>query len=82
MATYVVTADTNTDWDEEYQYKYRFTSRNGSPVAQDEINRRREAGEPVVLWRWERGQATLVERHTAAPAAAPDPAHGSASESS
>ncbi len=66
MATYVVTADANTDWDDEHQFKYRFTSQNGSAVAQDEVDRRRAAGKPVALWRWERGEATLVEHYNAA----------------
>jgi len=65
MAVYVVTKSVDIDWDEEHKYKYRHTSAAGSSVAQDEVERRRVAGLPAVLWRWERGEATLVERHNA-----------------
>jgi hypothetical protein len=65
MATYVVTTSPNVDWDDEFKYKYRYNSRDGSPVAQDEVERRRAAGQAAVLWRWEHGEPTLMERHNA-----------------
>jgi hypothetical protein len=63
MATYAVTDSPERNWDDRYNYKYRYKSRDGRPVAQDEVDRRRAAGLPVVLWRWENFQATEVERH-------------------
>ena len=63
MATYIVSRTPDQNWNEEFKYKYRYSSQNGSPVAQDEVDRRRAAGEPAVLWRWEHGEPTLMERH-------------------
>jgi hypothetical protein len=65
MAWYVVTNSPDVDWDDDYKYKSRHESQDGSPVAQDEVERRRVAGLPAVLWRWEHGEATLVERYNA-----------------
>jgi len=65
MATYVVTRSPDIDWDDEFKYKYRYTSRDGFPVAQYEIQRRRADGQAAVLWRWEDGEPTLMERHNA-----------------
>jgi len=62
MATYVVTENLNEDWDDRYCYKYRYESHDGLPVAQAEVERRRATGRPAVLWRWEKGKPTLVER--------------------
>jgi hypothetical protein len=72
MAIYVVTDDDSTDWDEKHRYKYRHTGRDGSAGAQDEVDRRRATGLPAALWRWENGEATLVEIHPAGPVGAPD----------
>jgi hypothetical protein len=74
MAVYVVTDSPDVDWDDNHKYKYRHESTDGSPTAQDEVERRRAAGQPAYLWRWENNQSQLVERHDAEPVAAPDPA--------
>ena len=63
MATYVVTESPEVYWDDMYNYKYRYQSSDGSPVAQDEFNRRRDAGRPAVLWRHEHGEAVIIERY-------------------
>jgi hypothetical protein len=63
MGLYVVTDRADLTWDDDHKYKYRHESADGSAVAQDEVERRREAGQPVFLWRWENGQPTLVEQH-------------------
>ncbi len=65
MAWYIVTHSPDVDWDDDFRYKYRYESQDGSPVAQDEVERRRTARLPVVLWRWEHGEPALVERHNA-----------------
>lgn len=63
MAVYVITDSPDVNWDEDFKYKYRSESQDGSPVAQDEVERRKAAGLPAVLWRWENNESTLVERH-------------------
>jgi hypothetical protein len=65
MATYVITEDANVTWDDEFKYKYRYESRDGLPTAQEEFERRRAARQPAVLWRWEHGEPTLMERYNA-----------------
>jgi hypothetical protein len=46
------------------EYKYRYRSSAGLPVAQEEFERRRAAGEPTVLWRIDtmESPAVLVDR--------------------
>lgn len=65
MAWFVIAESADVDWHDEYKYKCRYKSRDGSPVAQGEIERRRAAGRPTVLWRWENNSPTLVEQHNA-----------------
>ena len=65
MARYVVTENPDVTWDDVHNYKYRTNSTDGSPVAQEEFDRRRAAGLEVYLWRWENNQPTLVESHGA-----------------
>jgi len=67
MAIYVITDDASTDWSDDHRYKYRRTSSDGSPVAQDEIDRRVAVGEAYVLWRWENHTSALVESHGISP---------------
>lgn len=64
MAKYVVSDNPRTSWNGRY-YNYRFRSTDGSPRAQDEVERRRRNRQPAYLWRWDSGVATLVERHPA-----------------
>ena len=63
MATYVVTDSVQVDWDDNHNYKYRHSSSDGKPVAQTEVNRRKAAKKPVVLWKWENHKPKLVEKH-------------------
>jgi hypothetical protein len=63
MPWYVITESIEIDWDDEHKYTYRYKSRNGSPVAQDKIERRRAAGRSAGLCRWENNAPTLVEKH-------------------
>ena len=65
MATYVITDNARDGWENGLKFKYRHTSRKGHSVAQDEFDRRRAAGQKVVLWRWEHGEPTIVERYRA-----------------
>jgi uncharacterized protein YbjQ (UPF0145 family) len=65
MVVYVVTDSPDVNWDDNHMYKYRMASADGSPVAQDEVDRRRSAKQPVCLWRWENNQCTLLERYDA-----------------
>ena len=66
MAKYAVTCNVNTKWDEEFHYNYRYRSRDKSPVAQDEFDKRRAAGQPAVLWRWDHpNKPVLVDQHNA-----------------
>jgi len=41
------------NWDNVPKFSYRYESANGAPRAQEEFDRRREAGEPAVMWRFE-----------------------------
>jgi len=61
MATYTITESVEENWNEQYTYKYRYRSRDGHPVAQEEIDRRRASGQPAVLWRWENQKPMLIE---------------------
>ena len=65
MAVCVVTDHADTDWDEKRRYKYRFKAKSGALTAQAEVDERKSQGKPVVLWRWFKGQSTIVERHNA-----------------
>lgn len=51
MAWYVVTDRSDSNWDDTHKYKYRYESRDGSKVAQDEFELRKKAGRPAFLWR-------------------------------
>ena len=59
--TYSITRDRATNWDENFVYKYRRKSSSGYPVAEDEMSRRRDAGEPAVLWGWENFEPRMLE---------------------
>lgn len=66
MARYAITDSPEKNWDDIYNYQYRYTSRKGMPVAQDEVERRLAAGLPAVLWRWDNANdppTTPVARH-------------------
>ncbi len=63
MATYTITDSRENDWNDELQFKYRYESRDGYPCAQDEVERRRNQGLPVFLWKWENFQSKLIEHH-------------------
>jgi len=62
MATYVITDREELNWSDENKYKHRYESSNGLPTAQAEMDRRRTADQPGVLWRWENGEATVIDR--------------------
>jgi hypothetical protein len=62
MAVYVITKSATDDWDERFKYKFRHYSRDGFATAQEEFDRRRNEGKAAVLWRWEGGKRTLLER--------------------
>lgn len=64
MAWYVVTDRSDSNWDDTHKYKYRYESRDGSKVAQDEFELRKRAGRPAFLWRWEDNEPTLIEQHS------------------
>ena len=67
MATYVITDSEEVDWeqfdwDSVVQYKHRHESTDGKPTAQEEFDRRREEGQPAVLWKFENNEPKLMER--------------------
>lgn len=69
MATYYLTDAPDVDWgtvnwEELPKFKYRYESADGSPLAQDEFDRRREAGLPTVMWRFDTndGPAVLLDQ--------------------
>jgi hypothetical protein len=64
MAFYTITDAPIDDWEERdrrYVFKYRYRSADGSPVAQDEFDRRRNAGQSTVLMKWDYG-AKIMEQ--------------------
>ena len=61
MATYKIT--TNTDPNSGIEsFKYRHRSSKGFRTAQAEFDRRRDAGQFAVMWRWGGGKVIEVER--------------------
>jgi hypothetical protein len=65
MATFYITdspdVDWNTtNWDEMTRFKYRWESSSGAPLAQHEFDRRREAGLPTVMWRFDTNDSPAV----------------------
>ena len=69
MASFYITETADVNWatvniDNLTQYKYRHESRDGHPLAQEEFDRRRDAGEPAVMWRFDDNDSppTLVDQ--------------------
>jgi hypothetical protein len=68
MATYTVeTIGEGGARERPVDFKYRRHSRDGHPTAQDEIHRRRRAGERAMMTKWENFVATVVEPPEGAP---------------
>lgn len=63
MATYTITSSMDANPDIQPTFKYRYRSRDGFPLAQEEFDRRRDANKPAVMWRWMDGKATMVASH-------------------
>ena len=58
MASFYFTDTPDVDWDtvnwaNMTKYKYRHESSAGAPLAQEEFDRRRIAGLPTVMWRFD-----------------------------
>lgn len=64
MATYVVLTESGSEAGstEAVSFKFRHRSRDGHPTAQAEFDRRRRAGEHVVMTRWENFEERVVAR--------------------
>lgn len=69
MASFFITETPNVNWaavnwDNLTQFKFRHESGEGSPLAQEEFDRRRVAGEPAVMWRFDKNDSppVLVDR--------------------
>lgn len=66
MATYVITDDLNSNTSNGQwgisRFKHRHKSNDGHPTAQQEFERRKRAGTPTVLWRWQNYQPVLVDK--------------------
>jgi hypothetical protein len=65
MASFVITDTLRVDWARInwanlIQYKYRRRSSNGSLLAQEEFDRRRAAGAPAVMWRFDTNDSPPV----------------------
>jgi hypothetical protein len=65
MATFCLTDTPDVDWatvnwDELPKFKYRHESSDGSPLAQAEFERRRDAGLPTAMWRFDTNDAPPV----------------------
>jgi hypothetical protein len=61
MATYVITDSRDRNWDENRVFKHRHRSEDGQPCAQEEFDRLRTEGRPVVMWRWEDNEPRMVD---------------------
>jgi hypothetical protein len=67
MAVYVITDSPDVNWADGLwhslnHFSYRHHSSDGSPTAQSEFDRRREEGQPSVLWKWENYEPREMER--------------------
>lgn len=65
MATFCLTDTPAVDWDavnwdELPKFKYRYKSADGSLLAQYEFERRRDAGLPTVMWRFDTNNSPAV----------------------
>ncbi len=66
MASYYITETPDVDWtrvnwDNLTEYKYRHESTEGYPVAQEEFDRRCQANQPAVMWRFDDNQSPPTE---------------------
>jgi hypothetical protein len=66
MANYVLTDTPNIDWasvnwDNLKQYAYRNPNDAGKPSAQEEFDRRKAAGTPTVMWRFDDNESPPKE---------------------
>lgn len=64
----------HVNWDNLKRYKYRSMSSDGSPLAQEEFDRKRDAGEPAALWAFYTNDTppVLLEHCNLAPSAPED----------
>jgi len=70
MSQYLLTDSTDVDfdtfnWQAATRYDYRRANLKGRPFVQAELDRRRQIGQPVALWRFPRlgVPPVLMERH-------------------